>query len=352
MTRSGAAPRWPFMLAVFVGLLLAIVHPPLLWFVALGLVPALLGLLFECLARSWARVALGLAAVGATAVTALTVLPMSHDPPPAKRLPSIELPAALEMEVSYEPDERFEIAETFTVEREAFGEAISSARTSSDFQTAFPAVTLRDFAQGVQEELLQSGWMLTVNSNLRQRYMRIKKQAVSRFNVVPAYRANVLSVTNISAVLDLQTRGGSRTGDPPLAVSFSLLRGSVARIHAPERAIGLTYPAASSNQTRRSISRQVVTVPIDGTTTEIELDVRSPPFRNEVLVRASDLTLWAPVGWLVTAALVVANDRLRGFVSSLGKRLIGRPSERNVPKPAKKPEKPPPARRSGRRRNR
>jgi hypothetical protein len=165
-------------------------------------------------------------------------------------------------------------------------------------------------ARAVQRTLRVQGWKLMIDSNLRQRYERSNEQPVLRNSVVPVLRTNVIGVS-IPEVTVVEPRSRFYEG---IDVRFPVLEGSRVRIEAPEHAIGQTFPRASSEDTRRANKHQVLTVPLDETTPEIELDVRSAPFRNEVMARASDLTVWAPFGWLVAAIIVLANEAFRDLL--------------------------------------
>ena len=96
-----------------------------------------------------------------------------------------------------------------------------------------------------------------------------------------------------------------------MVVDFRLTQTSEATLSAPDHVIGDTFPASSSRQTRPRDKREFISVPIDDETAEVEFEVRSPPFRNEVAASAVDLSGWTIFKWLVATALALSNEALR-----------------------------------------
>jgi hypothetical protein len=78
--------------------------------------------------------------------------------------------------------------------------------------------------------------------------------------------------------------------------------------------IGETFPASGRRQTRPRDKREFISVPIDDETAEVEFEVRSPPFRNEVAASAVDLSGWTVLKWLVATALALSNEAHRELI--------------------------------------
>ena len=317
-----------FALAVTAGLIFTLIDPSLVWFVLLGLVlagaPALLHK-----ERGDSRVGVLAALVGTCgALLALAVLFFPRDPgtgrPAAPQL-SIEVPAPLRLGIHYDADvERLAVTETLTVMQSD----IDAAANSPVLRRAGLSVTPRRLTSAITEGLAARNWAAAVTSTLRLRFERSHDRPANRHGIVPAEQTNVVAVpvatVPVNAVVVARERASSGADRRRVDVRLLPADGSQASIDGPQRALGQAYPNASGSETRPSDKRQFVTLDLDEDTSEVQFEIRSPPFRNEVLVRAVDLTAFTPFGWLLTALIALSSDSFRGALLASIRRLTGR----------------------------
>jgi hypothetical protein len=306
-----------FFAALLVAIAFALIDPALLLFVGFGAGLTIIPVIERGIRRlrKWSRsmpqprrrvIALSIfsaACVGFLFGWSLMGLPSGERVLPLTA-PTIELPAQFDVIVDYQLDDRWGVTEELTVLRRT----LTAAARSSERKGLIPKPTGRQLAQEIKSGLRESGWALTIDSNLRQRYRRHREQKVRRSAVVPAIRTNKIDVPGLALFVS-----------SGYLMSFPRLEKSRVSISAPQRSVAHTFPSASLEQLRPSDKRQVLTLPLHEDVEAIELDIRSPPFRNEVLARASDLTFWAPFGWLLTAMIALANEAFRDLL----KRLFG-----------------------------
>ncbi len=316
-----------FALAVTAGLIFTLIDPSLVWFVLLGLflagAPALLHK-----ERGDSKVGALVALVaGACALLALALLLFAGNPairPAAPQL-SIELPAQLRLGIHYDTNaERLAVAETLTVMQSD----IDGAANSPVLRRAGLTVTPRRLTSAITDGLAAHGWAAAVTSTLRLRFERSHDQPASRHGIVPAEKTNAVAVpvptVPVDAVVAAREQASSGGDRRRVVVRLLPAEGSQASIDGPQRALGQAYPNASGSETRPSDKRQFVTLELDEDTSEVQFEIRSPPFRNEVLVRAVDLTAFTPFGWLLTALIALSSDSFRGALLTTIRRLTGR----------------------------
>jgi hypothetical protein len=93
-------------------------------------------------------------------------------------------------------------------------------------------------------------------------------------------------------------------------------------LDAPRNAIGDTFPAANSQSGPGDSTRTTMQLP--DFRDPVEFDLRSPPFRNPILVQAANVTVWTPFGWLLALAIPLVNDRVRDLLFSWVRRRFHR----------------------------
>ena len=318
-----------FVLAVTAGLIFTLIDPSLVWFVVLGLVLAGASK-FLHKERGDSRVSTLVVLVGSGAsLLALAVLLVSVNHGGGGRLAapqvSIEVPAQLRLGIHYDAEvERLGVSETLTVMQSD----IDAAANSPVLRRAGLTVTPRRLTSAITEGLAARDWAAAVTSTLRLRFERSHDQPANRHGIVPAEQTNVVAVpvatVPVDAVVVARERGSSGADRRRVDVRLLPAEGSQASIDGPQRALGQAYPNASGSETRPSDKRQFVTLDLDEDTGEVQFEIRSPPFRNEVLVRAVDLTAFTPFGWLLTALIALSSDSFRGALLASIRRLTGR----------------------------
>jgi hypothetical protein len=318
-----------FVLAVTAGLIFTLIDPSLVWFVVLGLVLAGASKFLQK-ERGDSRVSTLVVLVGSGAsLLALAVLLVSVNHGGGGRLAapqvSIEVPAQLRLGIHYDAEvERLGVSETLTVMQSD----IDAAANSPVLRRAGLTVTPRRLTSAITEGLAARDWAAAVTSTLRLRFERSHDQPANRHGIVPAEQTNVVAVpvatVPVDAVVVARERGSSGADRRRVDVRLLLAERSQASIDGPQRALGQAYPNASGSETRPSDKRQFVTLDLDEDTGEVQFEIRSPPFRNEVLVRAVDLTAFTPFGWLLTALIALSSDSFRGALLASIRRLTGR----------------------------
>ena len=83
-------------------------------------------------------------------------------------------------------------------------------------------------------------------------------------------------------------------------------------LDAPHNAIGDTFPAGTSGPGPGDSTR--ITLALPDFREPVEFDVRSQPFRNPILVKVANVTVWTPFGWLLGLAIPLISDRVRHLV--------------------------------------
>jgi hypothetical protein len=91
---------------------------------------------------------------------------------------------------------------------------------------------------------------------------------------------------------------------------------------APRNAIGDTFPAGQRGVGPRGGDR--ITLQLPEFADALEFDVRSRPFRNPILVKTVDVTVWTPFGWMLALVVPLISDRVREVIVDWMKRLFQR----------------------------
>jgi hypothetical protein len=156
------------------------------------------------------------------------------------------------------------------------------------------------FARAVTRAVARDGW--TPSSDVgTSTYVRSATRHLDVPGILPSKRTNRLDLPDVV----FRLRGTRRT-----ELRLTLGEGSVIVLDAPRNAIGDTFPAGTTGPGPRHSTR--VTLPLPDFEDSVEFDVRSRPFRNPILVKAVDVTVWTPFGWLLGLAIPLINDRVRG----------------------------------------
>lgn len=304
----------PFRWAVIAGAALAVAYPDLLPYVVAGVV---LGLGADVLRRQPARaprwrrrerarvrVSARLAVIAALGVLALVVAATAllsvggggivhYD---ALAAPSVEIEGTSRVDIEYVPaTDELRVERTLELTREQVAAAGAETGPTAAFETA------------LIKELEGRGWRQSKLSNRTLAFTRSDAQPAKHHRLLPAEETNVVDVAVPSASVE------SPRGEHVI-VDFRLTGTSEATVAAPHHAIGETFPASSSRQTRPRDKREFISLPIDDETAELEFEVRSPPFRNEVAASAVDLSGWTIFKWLVATALALSNEALRELI--------------------------------------
>jgi hypothetical protein len=97
---------------------------------------------------------------------------------------------------------------------------------------------------------------------------------------------------------------------------------------APPETFGPSFPAGE-RQTRPVLDLEEMAIPV-GEERVVEVDVRSPWFRNELLGGFADLTISGVIrvgiGLLLTALIALFNDELKAILKRAIKRVRSRPA--------------------------
>ena len=278
--------RRPFPLTLLAGAGLSVAYPDLLPYVVTGVALGLAATVVPLVAtRSTAPFAV-IAALGLLAlVVASTSLFSAGDGGSFSDIaPSIEIDATSTVKIEYlGSTEQLRVERTLEVPRKQVASA-----------------SLIDALEG-------QGWTLSKVSNRALAFSRDDTQAARHHRWIPAEQTNVVDVSVPSA--SVEDPRGHR-----VAVDFRLTEASRATLSAPQHAIGDTFPASSSSQTRPRDKREFISVALADETPQVEFEVRSPAFRNEVAASAADLSGWTIFKWLLAAALALSNEALRDLI--------------------------------------
>jgi hypothetical protein len=237
--------------------------------------------------------------------------------------PSIEIEGTSTVEVEYaRSTEELAVKQTLELDREQVAAAAADRAFTQDEDaarlgdgpagesltgggTTDPAAALE---QALIEELAGQGWQQSKLSNRTLAFSRSDTQSAMRHRWIPAEQTNVVNVTVPSTSVP-SLNGGH------VVVDFRLTEKSRATLSAPHHVIGEIFPASSERETRPRDKREFIAVPIDDGTAEVEFEVRSPLFRNEVAASAVDLSGWTVFKWLVATALALSNEALRELIT-------------------------------------
>lgn len=160
--------------------------------------------------------------------------------------------------------------------------------------------------------LAVDGWSPGKVARGRRGYVRSKTRRVDVPGVLPTERRNsFMPPDDIVAVL---------RGDGLLRITLAERSGVV--LDAPKNAIGETFPAGSLGPGPGDSTRMRLPLPEFGES--VEFDVRSSPFRNAILAKAVDVTVWTPFGWLLGLAIPMISDRARALVLGWIRRVFQR----------------------------
>jgi hypothetical protein len=198
------------------------------------------------------------------------------------------------------------------------------------FRLAVPslAVAHRRLSAALTRALRGDGWTLDVHNNRRQVFVRTgPRRRLERAAVFPAERTNHLEAA--TPELQAQLIRHPFHGAPVLNVSLAFDNHSAMKLdRMPANAVGETFPEAT-RATHPGDGSQDVTFELEESARDgrIEFDVRSPPFRNAMLVKVVDLSLWSGLNWILMLLIAATND----WVRALPRRLLARLRARTTP---------------------
>ena len=197
-----------------------------------------------------------------------------------------------------------------------------------------PAAARRLLSATLDRSLRHDGWTLETSNNRRQVRVRDERpQALSRAGFLPAERTNELLVSAPAVSDELGERG-----TVALDVSLTFEPGARVRLsRLPARAVGDTFPAAT--RARHPIDdTEDLAFPLGESGELLEFQVRSPPFRNPVLVSLVDLSLWSGVNWIVVLLIASTNDWVRALPGRLSTAIRKRGPSRAEDETSDQPE--------------
>jgi hypothetical protein len=204
------------------------------------------------------------------------------------------------------------------------------------FRLAVPnlAVAHRRLEATLTRELRDDGWTLDVHNNRRHVFVRTRpRRRLERATVFPAERTNALEAA--TPALEAELIRNPLHGALILNVSLAFDSHSAMTLERmPANAVGETFPDAT-RATHPSDGSQDVKFELEESARDasIEFDVRSPPFRNAILVKVVDLSLWSGINWVLMLLIAATND----WVRALPRRLLERLRARTMPPRAGRP---------------
>ena len=182
----------------------------------------------------------------------------------------------------------------------------------------------RRLAAAVGRELRGDGWTLEVDNNRRQVFARTDSRwKLDRGAVFPAERTNELEAA--APALEAELVHHPLHGAPVLDISLAFDdRSAVSLERMPENAVGETFPD-STRATHPGDGSEDVTFGLEESARAetVEFEVRSPPFRNAILVQAVDLSVWSGMNWILVGLIAASSEWVRGLPRRLLTRLRG-----------------------------
>ncbi len=168
------------------------------------------------------------------------------------------------------------------------------------------------FARAVTRAIARDGWRPSSEIGTST-FVRSATRRLDVPGILPSERTNRLDLPD--TLLRLQ-------GTPQTRLRLTLGERSAIVLDAPSNAIGNTFPAGTTGPGPRHSTR--TTLPLPDFEDAVEFDVRSRPFRNPILVKAVNVTVWTPFGWLLALAIPLISDRARGIAWDLIRRGLRR----------------------------
>jgi hypothetical protein len=192
--------------------------------------------------------------------------------------------------------------------------AAASIAASLDARRARPALA------SLTRALRGGGWHAEPLAAGGRRYRRSRTKTLDVSGFLPAERTNRFAPpSSIRAPL-------------PGGVTLAVLLEEHLRVvlDGPSNAIGETFPDGERQRGPGGGDRIALGAVEFGE--PIEFDVRSAPFRNPLLVKAVDVTLWTPFAWMLAITTSLISDRVREFITGWIKRLLQRIRRRRRPR--------------------
>ena len=183
----------------------------------------------------------------------------------------------------------------------------------------------RRLVAALARELREDGWTLEVDNNRRQVFARTDpRRKLDRGVLLPAERTNELEAA--APALEAELVRHPLHGAPVLDISLAFDdRSAVSLERMPENAVGETFPDAT-RATHPGDGSEDVTFGLEESARAetVEFEVRSPPFRNAILVQAVDLSVWSGMNWILVGLIAASSEWVRGLPRRLLARLRGR----------------------------
>jgi hypothetical protein len=223
--------------------------------------------------------------------------------------------------------ERLELTDRIAISNASLGHTATQAQTLSRRRQQGSApentVIARELAGAVERGLLAQKWRFREQSSEGIAFVR-HRQVSLHVRTLPPETGNTIEIPH-------KTRADSFEGIP---VDLHIAPSSHLVLSAPSKTFGPSFPEAS-RQTRPIRDLEVLSIPVAGVRT-VEIDLRSPWFRNDLLAGFADLTALGTIkvlfGFLVTILIALFSEEARAAL----KRGLGRVRKRsggNGPRP-------------------
>ena len=303
--------RWLFRASVAVALVLCLIEPALIPYVAVGLA---LRAFWEFprlrprIGRRGIVAALVVVAAGVVAVMALLNSGDAGRSGPSASL-QIELPATYVAMSTLAADRDVAAVDERVRMARADLEALLRYRPLIRYAREHGLRPRRLVRRGLIEQLGEE-WQLT-ESNLRLEFERTREEPLS-VRRVPGETDNTIDLPDTSLAVGQQPDG--------LFLTLPFGEGSTMTLVGERYAIGTTFPAPTTREERPVADVEEVELPISESDAVVEFELRSPWVRNAYLAPLADLSAASGFQWLVLLALGLVTD---GFKDAL-KRLAGR----------------------------
>lgn len=310
-----------FIIASICGLVLGVLLPALLPFAIAGI---FLGV--APVALPWMRrhrwLTIGLAVLVAVMISVILTLTVELNPRfgfQARLSPTITVDATYTGEAIHQDGpERLDIEDRYVIPNSSFLLAAKGIRfysfddpAPSARSAGFLHTLARILSTRVTLGLERQGWEPLRPTTEEIAFVR-KRQVNLDVPKMPPESPNTIELPSPAGVASVD-------GMP---IDLDLTPASRIELTAPERTFGDSFPAGVK-QTRPAQDLEVLSIP-RGTDDAVEIDVRSPWFRNEVLAGFAGLTIpgaiRASLGFLFMALIALFNDELKKFLGRIWKR--------------------------------